>query len=217
LATAPDYWHVYPVAYSPLSANPYSTGRLAVVPVAGGKSDLGMFYAASDLPGALWEVLLRHVAPDDQRHVHIDVAKLAGMRAVRLRLRHAAPVLELGQPGLRVLFPINSPGASRSRRCWQNRTRGPPTLTRALREDLVRVGMTDMPVLSWPSRQHHPSTVYLAYAPPMQDTWWEVIEDPLPLDTLAGYELVRNELARCGFIWEPLETDSTPPPPPGAE
>jgi hypothetical protein len=109
LATAPDYWHVYPVAYSPLSANPYSTGRLAVVPVAGGKSDLGMFYAASDLPGALWEVLLRHVAPDDQRHVHIDVAKLAGMRAVRLRLRHAAPVLELGQPGLRVLFPINSP------------------------------------------------------------------------------------------------------------
>lgn len=215
LAVDPVYWHIYHADYAPLSANPFSTARLALVdPEGGKKSAFGMFYLASDFAGALWEVVLRYIEPDEQRHVRVDVSALAGMRAVRLRLRRdGVPQLELGQPGLRVLFAADSVESVAVAGLIAEPDH---TKTHAeaqqLRDDLVRVGVVDMPILAWPSRQHNASTVYLAYEPPMTADWWELVDDPQPLDTPAGHALIRAELERCGFRWVPLETNATPPP-----
>jgi hypothetical protein len=215
LAVDPIYWHVYHADFAPLSANPFSKARLALVdPEGGKKSAFGMFYLASDFAGALWEVVLRYVEPDDARNVRVDIATLAGMRAVRLRLRRdGVPQLELGQPGLRMLFAADSPesvAVASLIAAPDHRTTHAEAAQ--LREDLMRVGVGDMPVLAWPSRQHNPSTVYLAYAPPMAADWWELVDDPQPLDTPAGHALIRAELERCGFHWVPLETNATPAP-----
>lgn len=166
LPTEAVYWHVYHADYAPLSANPFSKARLALVDPAGGKKSLfGMFYLASDFAGALWEVVLRYVEPDEQRRVRVDVSALAGTRAVRLRLRReSVPQLELGQPGLRVLFPADSAEsvavAGLIAEPDHSKTH---TEAQQLRDDLVRAGVANMPVLAWPSRQHNASTVFLAY------------------------------------------------------
>ncbi len=215
LAVEPVYWHLYNEAYGPLAANPYSRARLALCHIVEGRaSAIGMFYLASDLAGALWETVLRYVEPDPQRHVRVDIDALKGQRAVRVRLRNdAVPLLELGQPGLRALFAADSADSVAVAAILANPDHDAThEEARALRQDLARHGIDQMPVLSWPSRQHSASTVYLAYAPPMTDTWWEVEGEPVLLDTAEGYALVRGELARCGYHWDELESDAMPPP-----
>lgn len=213
---APDFrnvpteplWRVHPAAYAPLAANPRSEARGALV------GTHAMFYAADSLSGALWEAMLRYAEVGHGRVARFPLFKLRGQVASRIRPRRAdLPLLELGRPGILALFPDGD---------------GPEVLAvnallatphhkdthrdfRELHQDLQAVGVADMPVVSWPSRQFPKSTVYLAYAPPMDDTWWEVLDPPIALDSPAGHALIEAELADHGFTFEPLDTI-----PPGA-
>lgn len=214
LPTEAVYWHIYHQDYPPLAANPYSQARLALVDPGGArKSEFGMFYFANDLAGALWEVILRYVEPDAARGVRVEPSRLAGMRVVRLRLRNSQVTqLDLGQPGLRMLFlPDSAESVAVAALLADPDHRNTHTEARELREQLVQCGTHHMPVLAWPSRQHSASTVYLAFDPPMTADWWELIDEPQSLDTLAGHAIIRDELARCGFEWVLDETDATPP------
>lgn len=209
--TAQALWHVYDQRYGPLSSNPYSTGRLALV----GSHE--MYYAADTLAGALWETVLRYVEPDENRQVQIRPGLLTGMRAVPVRLlRDDIPMIELGQPGLRTLFPIDSDQAAAVAALLQD-----PAHThthaeaRQLHQELDTFGFADMPILNWPSRQLSTSMVYLAYTPPMDDSWWTVAGGSIALDDpMEGHTALRQELARHGFHWAPLATAATPPGPP---
>lgn len=198
-----NLWRVHPAAYGPLAANPRSEARGALV------GTHAMFYAADSLSGALWEAALRHAVIGHGRVARFPLFKLRGLVASRIRPRRTdLPLLELGRPGILSLFPDGD---------------GPEILAvnallatphhkdthlefRQLQQDLAAVGVSDMPVLSWPSRQFPKSTVYLAYEPPMDASCWEVLAPPTPLDDPAGHALIQDELARQGFVFEPLDT-----------
>ncbi len=209
------FWHIYSASYPPLSTNRFSKARLALVEPSNAKeSTFGMFYAASDLSGALWETVLRYVLPNDDGSVRVDTTKLSGMRAVKLELlRRDVPLLELGQPGLRNLFAPDSEESVAVANLIADPNHVVTHLeANALLYDLRAVGINEMPVLSWPSRQHSRSTVYLAYDPPMRAGWWRPLSPPVALDdSYVGYALIAHELGRCGFRWEPLATTATPP------
>ena len=210
LASATTLWHVYPSRYGPLDANPNSKARLALV------GTHGMFYAADTLAGALWETVLRNVEPDPHRRVMISPGSLSGMRAVPVSLlRNDVNLLPLGQPELRELFPADSEEAREVAALLNDpnhsNTHG---VARRIYEDLVRHGFTEMPVLSWPSRQLNSSTIYLAYSPPMDNSWWGVAGVPLELDDpKSGHAAVHETLRNHGFDWTPLATDAAPPGP----
>jgi hypothetical protein len=210
LASTTKLWHVYSSSYGPLDANPKSKARLALV------GTHGMFYAASTLAGALWETVLRNVEPDPFRRVLISSGSLSGMRAVPVSLlRNDVNLLPLGQPELRDLFPVDSEEAREVAALLNDpnhsNTHG---VARRIHEGLVRHGITEMPVLSWPSRQLNGATVYLAYSPPMDDSWWRVEGEPVELDDPnSGHPAVHETLRSHGFSWTPLATDAASPGP----
>ncbi|KLC04013.1 hypothetical protein XP420_15455 [Xanthomonas perforans] len=178
----------------------------------------GMFYAADTAAGALWETVLRsvHVGPDLKAHVlpmHLHGYDIVQIQAQRSDL----PLLALGQPGLRVLYPKPDSAAAQAVATLLQHPDHSVTHPEAvqLHAELQAVGIPDMPVLSWPSRMHHPSTAYLAYEEPMDSSWWQLVGPVISLDDPAtGYPVVSAALASSGFTWAtPLATTATPPPP----
>lgn len=189
-------WHVYNRSYGPLAPNPESTARMALV------GTHAMFYAADTIDGALWESVLRNVHVN-KGQATILPAYLDGFSLISFRARRTdLPLLELGQPGLRRLFPDPD---SRPAQAVADLLRDPVHKNthadaQALHIDLATVGITEMPTLAWPSRMHNAGTVYLAYAPPMIEDWWEIDSLPIPLDTPGGGHPVIDEvLVRQGF------------------
>lgn len=201
-------WRVHPAAYGPLAANPRSEARGALV------GTHAMFYAADSLSGALWEAALRYVEIGRGRVARFPLFKLRGLVASRIRPGRAdLPLLELGRPGILALFPDGDGPEVLAVNALLATPRHQQTHPefRQLQKDLQAVGVADMPVLSWPSRQFPKSTVYLAYEPPMETSWWEVLDPPIALDDPAGHALIQAELERHSFTFEPLDTI-----PPGA-
>lgn len=212
---APDFrqvpvtplWRVHDKAYGPLAANPRSTARFALL------GSHAMFYAADSLSGALWEAVLRHVDIRRGRIARFPKFKLRDLVASRLQPQRAdLPLLELGRPGVLSLFPDGDGPEMHALSELLATPRHGETYSeiRQLHQDLQAVGVADMPVLSWNSRQFPKSTVYLGYAPPMDDTWWEVLDAPIALDKPAGHELIRQELEQHGFELD-LRVDTIPP------
>lgn len=211
LLTVPtvDLWRIHDRTYAASAANPRSKARLAL------RGTHAMLYAADSLAGALWETLLRHSQIQPGRIAEFDLSRLDGQVASRIRLRRDdLPLLELGRPGLLALFPDgNGPEVQAVNRLLATpKHRGTHAEARRLFQDLQAVGVSDMPVLSWPSRQFPRSTVYLAYEPPMDDTWWEELGDPIALDDPdTGHKLLQRELAAHGFTWKPISSAATEP------
>lgn len=175
-----------------------------------------MFYAADTPAGALWETVLRSVAITPNLKAHVLPVHLRGFDIVEIRARRAdLPLLVLGQPGLRCLYPdpdsLQAQAVATLLHQPDHRVTHPEAAQ--LHAELLAVGVPAMPVLSWPSRMHQASTAYLAYAPPMDDTWWEVVSPPIALDGPgAGHTLVATAIASSGFSWAPpLATTATPP------
>jgi hypothetical protein len=208
MPTGVRFWHTYDERYGPLAANPFSRARMALV------GTHAMYYVSTDLSGALWETVLRFVLPDAAGRVTVEQSTLQGQRAVQVVLdRAAVPLLPLGQPGLRDLFPTDSAEAFAVAQLLANPNHlATHPEARALFGELQAMGVTDMPALSWPSRQNHTSTVYLAYDPPMLPDWWHVEGDAIALDDPAtGHPVLIAELARCGYTWAPGDTTATGP------
>ena len=211
--TAQPLFHVFRRQHGPLSANPWSEGRFALASrIHGESSDYGMFYVATTVAGALWEVPLREVQPED-RIVSIPLEDLKGLSVVTLELvQPGVQLLELSQPGLRALFPdVKGPETAEIARlretgCYEDTHDAAWELQR----ELIREGHP-MPFLAWPSRMHNASTVYLGYQPPMEAAWWNIIEGPTDLDGPKGHELVRTVLAEAGYAWLSIESDATDP------
>jgi len=207
-APTDELWRIHDRTFCPISPNPHSKGRLALV------GSHGMLYAANSLPGAVWETLLRY-SVFHGRNAEFDISRLKDQCASRIRLRRDdIPLLELGRPGLLALFPdgdgpevaavndlLTTPAHHRTHE-----------EARRLFEDLRAVGIGQMPMLSWPSRQFQTSTVYLAYSPPMEESWWEQVGDPIALDDPElGHDLIQHELALRGFTWRPISAGAEDP------
>lgn len=202
-------WRVHPKAYSPLAANPRSEARFALV------GTHAMFYAADSLSGALWEAVLRYATVRPGRIAQLPQFKLRDLVASRIQPRRDdLPRLDLGRPGVLTLFSDGDGPemVALSELLATPLHRKTHDESRQLHRELQAVGVAEMPVLSWPSRQFPKSTVYLAYAPPMDDTWWEVLDPPIALDDPAGQALIRQELNDQGFELElQLTPDDLPP------
>ncbi|WP_372364211.1 RES domain-containing protein (plasmid) [Xanthomonas sp. NCPPB 3583] len=205
-------WHVYKRGYHSLAPNPFSKARMALV------GTHKMFYAADSAAGALWETVLRGVAVGANLQAHVLPMHLHGFDIVQIQAqRPDLPLLALGQPGLRALYHDPDSAAAQAVATLLHQPDHSVTHPEAvkLHSELQAVGIVDMPVLSWPSRMHHPSTAYLAYDEPMDSSWWQVVGPVISLDDPAiGYPLVAAALASSGFTWAtPLATTATPPPP----
>ncbi len=216
LGTVPParYWHLYREPYGATAANPRSRARFALVDAAADPH--AMFYLATTFDGALWETLLRDVEPDAAGRVRLEVAALAGWRAIELTLVHPhAALLDLTQPARRHLFPLGSAPCLAVDALLRTPDHGAThPEARALRAALKHYGIDTMPALRWTSRQHSASEVYLLFEPPMQSAWFAAASAPVALDTLAGYALIETKLALHGFAWVPGDTLATPPGPP---
>ncbi len=191
--------------WGPLDANPMSKARFALL------GTHAMFYVSDSPAGALWEALLRHTRFGARGVCQVPVAKLKGQSLVQVRLvRDNVKVLRLSRPELLHLFPD---GDGPEVEAISHLIATPDhTLThpvaRALLERLQ--GLTPpiphMPMLSWKSRQFPDATVFLAYEPQVDATYWQLDGDPTPLDTPRGRLLLREALARHGFHWSPADT-----------
>lgn len=206
-------WHVYQRGYDSLAPNPVSKARMALV------GTHSMFYAADTAAGALWETVLRSVAVGADLKAHVLPMHLRGYDIVQIQaLRDDLPLLALGQPGLRTLYPDPDSDPAQAVATLLHQPHHDVTHPHAaeLHAQLQAVGVADMPVLSWPSRMHHPSTAYLAYAPPMDSSWWQVTAPAISLDDPAtGHPVVADALASSGYTWAtPLATTATQAPTP---
>lgn len=198
--------HVFDRTYGPLAANPKSSGRCALL------NTHAMFYGADSLAGALLETALRNTEPNAQRQVLFATHKLANLSVAQLELTQDVPLLDVRSPALNAWFPPSSKANQAARNLYSDYNHAATHLcVRELYDELSnKWGMHDMPVLAWPSFQCTGSTVYLAYAPPMQSPWWRLVGDPTPLDDLSvGYPLLREALAQYRFTWVPLSSAAT--------
>ncbi|APO97724.1 MULTISPECIES: RES domain-containing protein [Xanthomonas] len=205
-------WHVFKRRFGALAPNAKSEARMALV------GTHKMFYAADSAAGALWETVLRSVAVGTNLQAHVLPMHLQGYDIVQIQAKRSdLPLLALGQPGLRALYPKPDSAAAQAVATLLHQPDHSVTHPEAaqLHAELQAVGISDMPVLSWPSRMHHPSTAYLAYEKPMDSSWWQVVGSAISLDDPAtGYPLVAAALASSGFTWAaPLATTATPTPP----
>ncbi|MFA3747662.1 RES domain-containing protein [Xanthomonas perforans] len=205
-------WHVFKRGFGALAPNPKSEARMALV------RTHGMFYAADTTAGALWETVLRSVHVGSDLKAHVLPMHLRGYDIVKIQAqRPDLPLLALGQPGLRALYHDPDSAAAQAVATLLHQPDHSVTHPEAVQlyAQLRAVGISDMPVLSWPSRMHHPSTAYLAYEKPMDSSWWQVVGPVISLDDPAtGYPLVSAALASSGFTWAtPLATTATAPPP----
>jgi hypothetical protein len=205
-------WHVYKRGYDWNTDNRNSLARMALV------GTHGMFYASDTAAGALWETVLRNVSVGADRNAHVLPMHLRGFNIVQIRaLKPDLPLLSLGQPGLRALYADPDGDQAQAVATLLHQPHHALTHPEAaqLFAELQDVGVPEMPVLSWPSRMHHASTAYLAYSPPMDDSWWEKIGDEIELDDReTGYPIVAEALAGSGYTWAtPLATRATVSPP----
>ena len=196
-----EYWRLHKSPYGPTAANPRSEARLALV----GTHD--MLYAGDSLACALWETLLRNAEFGKGRKVIFDLDVLKGWSATKIALqRNDVLLLELGNPGLRALFPNNDSveAVAVSHLLTTPKHKQTHQAAKRLRKELRAVGVSEMPALSWPSRQISTETVYLFYAPPMVEDWWVQASTPQALDTQLGYALIEAEFAARGFSLDPI-------------
>lgn len=204
------YWRVFDNRYPMLEANPKATSRMALL------DTHGSFFVADTLAGALWEVALRYTQVTAGWGVEIPVGKLRHLRATKVRLTRAdVPLLDLGHPGLMALHPLDSPEAQAIDALMNDpmhkNTHAP---ARDLHAELQAMGIVEMPVIAWDSRQYRKSKVFLAYDPPMTPSWWQPVGEVIALDDPeSGYPVLQAELAQHGFIWTPPAATSGAVPP----
>jgi len=209
---AEPFWHVYRKPYAPTAYNPATKARLALI---GGSH--AMYYVSNTLAGALWESALRDTLVRPDLTCDVQTWALRDYYAVQVRLLRAdVPRLALEHPLRRQLFALGSVEDLELDRLLRTPLHGETHgEAQQLVQDLAAAGVTDLPMLSWSSRQHQASTVYLSYAPPMAAMDWEVVAGTeIPLDDPANdYPAIRAELKRCGFEWTKLATTATAPGP----
>lgn len=208
--TAVPLWRIYPRRdgsgreVRAIDANPDSRARLALV------GTHAAWYAADSLLGALWEAPLRY-AGIQGKAVLFPTAKLRGLLAARACCaRLDLPLLELGQPAVRKWIPDPDSANAAAVQALVDTHDYAATHAEAkrLHDTLSRAGVHAMPIVAWPSRMFPKSTVYLAYRPPMDVTWWSLEGAPIALDSGAGYALIERSLANLGLTWHPLALDA---------
>lgn len=199
------FWHVFPSVIEsggrvdPTSANPNSRARFAL------HDTHGMFYLGDSLTGVLFETVLRWIEPEPDGAVEIPLDSIRGMRAVELELMSdQVDHFPLIQPHLKKFRfgPSTAMGRAIVDLIHEPDHEKTHAASAAIRDELARYGL-EMPVLSWMSRQHSPSQVYLAYEPPMNSGWWRVKSTVICLDDEEGHDRIRLGLEKCGFHWVP--------------
>lgn len=194
--------------WGPLDANPHSGARFSLKP------SHAMFYVADSPEGALWEALLRYTRFGANGRCEFPVAKLKDQQLVRVRLvSDRARVLVLSRPELLHLFPDgDSPEVEAVSQLVATHDHAS---THSEAQELLDClqsltpPIAHMPILRWKSRQFPDANVYLAYDPQVDESCWELVDDPTPLDTSAGIAMIRAALQRHGFLWDPTNTFST--------
>ncbi|WP_323549090.1 RES domain-containing protein [Xanthomonas campestris] len=182
-----------------MAANPVSEARFSL------PGKLRMFYVAESLAAAMWETMLRDIAPDDHGRVSIEAHQLRDYRAVRLTLVNAkVACLHFNNPRARHLFPAKSEEMDDLKllvsMADHARSRDEAS---ALRSELLAMGIHDMPALCWQSNQCSSSQAYLLYEPPMTSGWWSPGATPIAMDSANGHLLLSAELLAHGFHWAP--------------
>ena len=204
-------YRVHDAQFAATAPNPMSKARFALT------QSHSMFYAADQIEGALWEALLRYTTIGPKGKCDFPVAKLKGQVLSRVVLMDSMmKTLSLSRPALLLLFPDGDSPEVQAVKVLTTTPHHASTHgeAEALLGCLLALDppITEMPMLSWKSRQFEDSTVYLSYHPkdvtPATSGWMQVGSSQ-PLDTPDGIALIRRVLNKQGFIWTPVSTLST--------
>lgn len=204
LPTEPLY-RVHLAQYDATSPNPNTRARFAL------PGTHAMLYAADSLEGALWEALLRYVVIPPGGRCVVPSANLKGQVVSRVKWVGAeARVLPLSRPGLLHLFPDGDGPAVAAVKAMTTTADHASTHPEAAALLNCLQGLTppvtEMPILSWKSRQFEDSTVYLSYHEPGAALNWVQEGPSKALDTPAGMLEIQDALRKHHFHWTPLNT-----------
>lgn len=222
LSTMPagTYFRVFEPAFGDvLSANPHASGRLALK--AGLPTDVqpaAAWYLGETQAAALWEVVLRDVAPDNDGGVWLDRRVLAKYQVQAVALAGDTPILRLDPPWRRHVIHPGSPLDAR----WSRLLDTPDyPATHAMaglvqRQCAAQTPPLVLPGFAWPSRQLATARVFLLYDPPMDRNRWTPLDAPIPLDSPQGHTLLRDALSQVEMTWLDDPALSAGIVPPGA-
>lgn len=197
----------------PLSANPYSTARLALQrSVVRHAPVVSMFYVATTAAGALFEALLRTASILPGRRVYMPRSKLAGQCLSIVQLERKLEIIPLGLPGRKIVVTDPQRDARWRELIGTADHHDTHVAAVAVYKQVIAAGQTHTG-LSWPSIQDPLSAVYLLYDPPLQRTDWR-LKRTVALDSQEGDAYIAHALKAAGYIWlaDPSGQGYTPDP-----
>lgn len=201
-----------------LTPNPHANGRFSLKDnMPRGVAGAAAWYLSNTVAGALWESVLRDVLPDDDGGVYLDMTLLGKNSLQWVRCVRAGRVLRM-EPGMRrhVVSPKNAL-LNQKWNHWFEEDIYELTHTAAGLVQLQFGSATPpviLPGISWRSRMAAEALVYLMYAPPLVIADFEVMDDPIPLDSPQGLQWIRDALAQVNMylLNDPAASGGTPIP-----
>lgn len=175
------------------------------------------WYVSDTQSGALWESVLRDVAPDHARGVSLDISKLEANWLQWVSLEIEKQVLRLERPKRRHVIAEANHKGNKSINDLLETDLYPLTHAAAGMLQLQFRNATpsvELPGISWTSRQSASDIVYVLYEPPLDRTEWKAVGSPIQLSSAKGMKILRDTLAKEGMVWleDPARAGGTPLP-----
>jgi len=210
------FYRVYWDDFGPLATHPRSTNRFALVAgVPPGVIVRPTIYIAESIAAALWEVVLRDVAPNAAGEVILPPGILSGRSVARLTLKDGvdASILRLDHPLRRFLVQANTAEDARWHSHCTSYVYGPTHRAAADLDARARTAGQLLPGLMWASRQLQTKLVGVLYRGPFDPADW-MADEEVSLETPAGRNLVAEALRDAGMrlASATLPPDQLPPP-----
>lgn len=210
-----EFAHTYRQAYDARAPNPMCDTRFALVGPPGQPNLRAAYYIASTHRGALWEIILRSVHPNQFNGIYVPPGLYAGRRLVRLRATRDIPaIIRVDRPHRLRFVDGESPEETAWERACADAVHAISHGVALAAERFLHHQGFQHAGFGWRSKQFPDDLVYLLYAPPFEPAAWEVLEI-IDLASSAGIALMRDAITAPGFVWldPPPDAPALPEPP----
>lgn len=206
------YYHVYETAWGWRATHPCSKSRLALVK---GRPEgtvvRNAYYIAHSANAAIWEVVLRDVAPGQGGGVWVQPGQMLYRHLATIRLKRDIDIVRMDKPYRRFSVMVDSALDKKWDR-WLTTTEYRATHHASSRADrqFSEAGLA-LPGFQWCSRQLQTELVCVLYGEELDDAW-ELVDD-ISLQSEPGIEAIRLALEAGGMqlVGDPTGSDFDPP------
>ncbi|WNL48375.1 hypothetical protein RKE25_22850 (plasmid) [Dyella sp. BiH032] len=193
--------HTYRAEFDARSANPRCDTRFALMGPPGQPNLRAAYYVATGHRGALWEIILRTLAPKADNTVTVPRGLYEGRRLVRLRAKRDIPlVIRVDRPHRLRFVAADSPeDAAWDIACTNSVHAMSQGMAAAVERFLTQHGVQHA-ALGWRSKQYPDDLVYILYTPPFDPDDWEILAD-IDLTSAEGLALIKDAVEAPGYRW----------------